>query len=220
MQLYLVRHGETKWNREKRYYGSSDIPLNERGKQQAEQVARLLEEVSFDRIYTSPLLRAKQTTFLIQQQNKQIEKTKIIETKLLSEQSLGIFEGYTYHELKQKFPKELQKWNQNWKAGIPEGESFFELYERVLTFCQEVLELEGIGREQGMIQRKKMNQQQEKILLVSHEAVFKCLCILLLKMKADSIWNFTFEQGAYSRIDIEDGYAIVRKINAVSCYFT
>lgn len=59
MDIYLIRHGETEYNRQKRLQGVGDIPLNARGIELAEKTAEGLREISFDKIYTSPLIRAK-----------------------------------------------------------------------------------------------------------------------------------------------------------------
>ena len=61
MKLILVRHGETKWNREYRVMGRMDLPLNEHGQMQAEGIGRALEHESIEAIYASPKLRAQQT---------------------------------------------------------------------------------------------------------------------------------------------------------------
>ena len=59
--LYLVRHGETDWNRTHRIQGSTDIPLNDTGRAQARRAGRLLAKRSWDGIYSSPLSRAFET---------------------------------------------------------------------------------------------------------------------------------------------------------------
>jgi uncharacterized phosphatase len=63
--LYLVRHGETDWNRQRRIQGSTDIPLNATGRDQAARTARLLGRRSWDAILTSPLSRAVETASII-----------------------------------------------------------------------------------------------------------------------------------------------------------
>ena len=214
MQLYFVRHGETEWNREYRYYGVCDIPLNEKGKRQARELGELLKDFSFTTIYTSPLKRAKQTADDIL--NRQTKAIPIIESTFLQEQNLGIFEGHTYQELQKLFPKKLEQWSHDFKSNPHEGERFCDLHHRVYRFCSEVLGIRGLSSEEkegkhGLYVAKE--REQEKILIVSHMAVLRCFFTILLGMKEDSIWNFTVEQGAYSRIDIEDGYAIIRKIN-------
>ena len=61
MKLYMMRHGETAWNADNRILGSTDIPLNAKGREQAREAAERLKDISFDIIYTSELSRAKET---------------------------------------------------------------------------------------------------------------------------------------------------------------
>ena len=65
MELYIIRHGETDWNKEKRLQGRSDTELNEYGIELAEITADALKDVTFDRIYSSPLKRAYRTAEII-----------------------------------------------------------------------------------------------------------------------------------------------------------
>ena len=65
MRLYIVRHGETDWNRIHRVQGRTDIPLNDYGRRLARETAEGMKEVRIDLGYTSPLLRAKETAQII-----------------------------------------------------------------------------------------------------------------------------------------------------------
>ena len=227
MKLYLVRHGETEWNRQYRYYGKTDVALNEKGKEQAKQVGELLKGASFDRIYTSTLKRAKQTeeiiTGLIDQREEKSTRNITFSFRL-EEQDLGIFEGYTYQELQKQFPEELELWNQDFKAAPHGGESFYDFYYRIYEFCEKELEIQGLSfiKQGGNCLYENSTRSsitvppkraEEKVLIVSHMAVLRCFFTILLGMQEDAIWNFTIEQGAYSQIDIEDGCVIIRKIN-------
>lgn len=65
MKLYVIRHGQTDWNRARRLQGRSDIPLNEWGRKVAELTREGLKDVKFDVAFTSPLCRAKETAKII-----------------------------------------------------------------------------------------------------------------------------------------------------------
>lgn len=214
MELYLVRHGETDWNLAHKYYGITDIPLNNTGICQAKEVGEILNNIEFDVIYTSPLIRAIDTCNYIAEQNKSTTmdlKVKI-EPKLM-EQNLGYFEGYTYKELQTIFPKELKLWDMDYRSAPHGGECFQVFYERIKKFCLEELQLYYLKVKHQMNMESLKKLDKRRVLVVSHMSVLRCMMVILLKMKEDSIWNFTFEQGSYSKIDIEDGYAIIKKIN-------
>ena len=70
MELYIIRHGETKWNSEKRLQGRSDIELNEYGIELARITSEALKDVKFDRIYSSPLKRAYETAEILRGSRK------------------------------------------------------------------------------------------------------------------------------------------------------
>lgn len=92
MDIYLIRHGETDWNKEKKLQGVTDIPLNAYGIELAEKTAEGLKDVPFDRIYTSPLIRAKKTAEIIRG-NRPID---LVVKEELKEISFGDYEGHHY----------------------------------------------------------------------------------------------------------------------------
>ncbi len=87
LRVLLARHGETEWNAIRRVQGHSDIPLNERGHAQAADLARRLESIPLDHIYTSTLQRSIQTAepLAVRAPTTQLEE--------LNEQAMGMFEG-------------------------------------------------------------------------------------------------------------------------------
>ena len=89
--LYFTRHGETSWNIEHKICGTTDIELNENGKEDARKLAEKIieEKIAIDEILYSPLSRAKQTAFII----SQAAKIPANEEKLLLERNCGRFEG-------------------------------------------------------------------------------------------------------------------------------
>ena len=89
MKLYIVRHGETDWNKKRRIQGQVDIPLNDFGRSLARKTAKGLSGIPFEVCYTSPLGRAKETARLILEGRK----TPILEDQRIIEMSFGDYEG-------------------------------------------------------------------------------------------------------------------------------
>lgn len=88
VNIYLIRHGETDWNKNGILMGQTDVPLNANGKKQAAEAANILSGVDFDICYTSPLSRARETAEIIC-----VGKVKIIEDSLLMERNCGKYAG-------------------------------------------------------------------------------------------------------------------------------
>lgn len=89
MKLYLVRHGETAWNKLRKVQGHSDIPLNDYGRYMAGQTALFLKDVPFDLAYTSPLIRARETAEIILSGRD----VPIYDEPLIQELGFGVSEG-------------------------------------------------------------------------------------------------------------------------------
>lgn len=99
--LYLVRHGETEWNRKHRIQGSTDIPLNDTGRSQAERTGRLLARREWDGIYSSPLARAFETATIVANALGLGLPEAVPE---LAERNYGEAEGLTGREIARKYP--------------------------------------------------------------------------------------------------------------------
>ncbi|MDE5966403.1 MAG: histidine phosphatase family protein, partial [Lachnospiraceae bacterium] len=89
MEIYIVRHGETLWNRDKKLQGSTDIELSDYGRYLAIETGKNLSHVHFDRVFSSPLKRAYETACLIRPQ----QKNEIITDDRIRELNFGIYEG-------------------------------------------------------------------------------------------------------------------------------
>ncbi|MEE1085878.1 MAG: histidine phosphatase family protein [Schaedlerella sp.] len=92
MKLYILRHGETDWNKVRRVQGATDIPLNEYGKYLARETAKGFQDVEIDIVYTSPLIRAKETAQLVLE-GKQYT---MIEDARIREICFGGYEGICF----------------------------------------------------------------------------------------------------------------------------
>jgi probable phosphoglycerate mutase len=99
--LYLVRHGETDWNRTHRIQGSTDIPLNDTGRAQAARAGRLLARRSWDGVYTSPLSRAFETATIIA---SELGLGEPLGVPALVERHYGEAEGLTDRRVMRRYP--------------------------------------------------------------------------------------------------------------------
>ena len=145
----FVRHGVTKWNKEGRSQGNTDIPLDEEGIQMAEQIATRLENEHWDVIYSSPLIRAEKTGEVIAKRKQPIE---LILDDRLRETGGGKAEGTTEAE-------RVEKWGESWRDMNMEAELEAEVIIRGMTFIEEI----------------KMKHPDEKVLVVSHGSFIRTL---------------------------------------------
>ena len=133
--IYLIRHGQTDWNVERKIQGQTDIPLNLNGKQQAEEAAKEIANLKIDRIISSDLSRAKETAEII---NKKVGK-EITFDKRLREVNYGDFEGI---QIDKFTDKDWEIFNET-----PEkikGEYRQQVYDRVKSFIDEIKDDENV----------------------------------------------------------------------------
>jgi uncharacterized phosphatase len=100
--LYLVRHGETDWNRQRRIQGRTDIPLNDTGREQARLTGMLLTRRPIDRVVASPLGRARETAEIIA---RELGLGEPALRDALVERDYGAAEGLSYREIDARYPE-------------------------------------------------------------------------------------------------------------------
>ncbi len=138
--LFIFRHGETDWNKEGRFQGRFDIPLNETGRKQAERLREFFSLNPVEVFLSSDLARARETAEIAK---GELDVPVVLESRL-RETNLGDAEGLTQEEVAVKFgPELLQGWrsigleNQNFR--FPNGESKAEHLERILAGLEQFL---------------------------------------------------------------------------------
>lgn len=134
MSIYYVRHGQTEWNRLGKYQGKSDIPLNEVGKAQARQTKELLDHVTFDIVYCSPLQRARETAAIIVGE----KEVDIVVDERLMERSFGCFEGCQASEIVHDL------WVYQEKAPYEGSESTMQFFQRVYASMDDIVKIAEI----------------------------------------------------------------------------
>ena len=159
MEIYFVRHGQTIWNTEKRFQGFSDSPLTELGIEQTKLLGKKLENIEFDKFYSSPLKRAYDTANYIK--GNRAQEVEIFED--FKEISMGKMEGMQHDEFKKLHPQQLKDFffdQAHYDPTPYNGESFIELSERLRKGLEKFVEL---------------NKNYKRILVVSHGAALKTL---------------------------------------------
>lgn len=159
-KIYIFRHGETDWNRESRFQGHIDVPLNDTGRQQAEELAYKLTDKSIEAILSSDLGRARETAEICA---KILGHVPVHIDERLREAHLGEAQGKTYDEIKAHFGEELTK---RWRSAhptdadvsYPGGESGKQIILRSLSavedfLLRENLSIIGVATHGGVIRR-------------------------------------------------------------------
>lgn len=161
--LILIRHGETDWNTEGRYTGQSDIPLNTRGLQQAETLAKKLNVDAIDVIYSSDLQRASETAKRLRDK---VDIPLFLDARL-REIHQGEWEGLHFDEI---YTRYRQAWEQRKNAPLevapPGGETVGEVRQRVLEVIREIID----------------QHPEETIAIVSHG-----LCLAIIQVEANGL---------------------------------
>jgi 2,3-bisphosphoglycerate-dependent phosphoglycerate mutase len=137
--IYIVRHGETEWNRQKIIQGHLDSPLTKAGLFAAKDLADKLKAIKFAACYSSDLLRAKKTAKIIAKEHQLIVKT----TKALRERKLGRFEGKSIDYLQKELQKAIVGYKNLVEAELnnkclPDIESHQKIIERFISFVRQV----------------------------------------------------------------------------------
>ena len=191
MKIYVIRHGETAWNKEHKLQGRMDIPLNEFGVALAEKTRIGLDDVTFDIAFTSPLKRAKETAEILLRG----KATPLIEDDRLIEISFGDYEGkiYTkdYSEIPDKDFGYFFTRPECYKTP-PNGESFEEVLARETEFWNALIS----------------NQQWKDytVLISTHGAALSGLLSVVKKNPIEKFWDCGLHKNCgLSIIEVVDG---------------
>lgn len=184
MEIYLVRHGETDWNKEGRLQGRTDIPMNQNGISQMKRIGDYMADGGYrvDKIITSPLQRAGMSAEIIASRIG-YERSGIIIEPLFTERSFGDAEGTV------------------WTAGMCLNDGKYG-EESVKELCGRAAA--GIG--------KYATGENGNILIVAHGAILKALIVALTKGEiAYTDSSVVIEQGSILCVEYEDGRAYLRR---------
>lgn len=140
--LLLARHGESDWNRSKRWQGFADRPLTDLGRQQARELADRLDDTELDAVYSSDLQRARETANAVARRRGLEVKTAAD----LREVDVGSWSGLTRAEAEARFPEAYARWLRGGE-GWEDGESYDQLRDRVVRAIRHI----AAGHEGGRV---------------------------------------------------------------------
>ena len=187
-RLLLVRHGETDWNRQGRFQGQIDIPLNANGRAQAEAAGSYLAPVPIDRAYTSVMARPRQTAEAILASHPGVPLTT---TRGLVEIGHGLWEGQLEEEIAAGWPQLLADWKRApHTVEMPQGETIHTVWDRSLRTWERISASLAAG---------------ETALVVAHDAVNKTILCALLGLTPADIWAIKQGNGGVTVIDYPQG---------------
>ncbi|TWX40767.1 histidine phosphatase family protein [Frigoribacterium sp. ACAM 257] len=186
--LYLVRHGETDWNRARRIQGTTDIPLNDLGRAQAADAGGLLARRSFDRVVASPLSRAAETGSIIAARLG-LPAPELVPA--VAERRYGDAEGLTGSEVERRFPV---------GTPVPGRESRRELLARVLPALVQIARSTGVGSGDG------------RVVVATHGAVIRAV---VTHVAGDDVLHLgtPIRNGSIHSFELRDDALVLREFD-------
>ncbi len=190
LRLLLVRHGETNWNKEGRFQGTMDIPLNENGQAQAAKARAFLKDVTLHFGMTSPMSRPKETAEIILQAHPGV----VLGTHpKLEEIGHGLWEGKLEADIEAGFPGMLAQWKTKPETvQMPEGENLQQVWDRANEAWDEIV--------------AQYSQTPNQVgLVVAHDAINKVILCRLMGLQPQDIWAVKQGNCAVTVIDYLQG---------------
>jgi len=192
--IYLVRHGQTAWNREEIFRGRTDVPLDETGMRQAELAAKYFIGMEIHRIYSSPLSRAWETA----QKIAQLHNLKVEPLEGIIDLSFGNWEGHSHKDIRINDKEIYRLWREEpHRVRLPGGESLDDVRVRAMASLEEVIR----------------NHSGKTLVLVSHRVVNKVLICGILGLDNSHFWQITQDTTAINLIQYKKGKYILSFMN-------
>ena len=178
---YLIRHGETDFNKKRFFYGKADVSINETGKEQAALLHQLMKGRNISRVYTSQLKRTQETAAIIFPDHTPMAY------KALNERDFGLWEGRTANEIQAAFPLVWEEWLESpFKVTPSKAEPFDKFKARVWSIVQEIRE-----------------RADSEIVIVGHLGVLRLIYQYLVNTEAD-FWSIDIPQGTALLLEDND----------------
>ena len=177
MRVILIRHGETDWNQEKIYRGRIDVKLNTNGVKQAGIIGSRLSELDIDAFYSSPLVRAYETTKIIASYHN--KNVSVLDE--LTDIHFGDWQGLAKKDVVKKYPDIYETWaNSPDRANIPGAEPLADVRKRLIDGFNKLLSV----------------YQNGTVVVVSHGLTNKVALCVILGLDNSHFWKVKQDNGA------------------------
>lgn len=184
-RIYMVRHGQTEWNKLSKVQGRTDIELSETGTLQAKLLAKRLERENIDAIYSSSLQRALRTAEII----AEYKNCSVNKSEKYWEICFGPWEGMTINEIKERYSEHFRVYREDPASfSLPGAETFLELSERTYMGVKEIVK-SHVGK---------------NILIVSHGMAIKAAIIRILDIDIRNYTKFRIDNASITVIGFDE----------------
>ena len=181
--LVLIRHGQSLWNAENRFTGWTDIDLSKKGENEAEEAGKKLENITFDVVHTSALMRAQRTAEIIIQHNKISKDAPTYKDERLNERHYGSLQGLNKTETAEKYGAEqVHIWRRSFDISPPDGESLKTTAERTLPYFKDDI--------------VKHLDEGKNILISAHGNSLRAIVMYIENISKDDIVKLEIQTGA------------------------
>jgi|TARA_B100001142_G_scaffold307620_2_gene338404 2,3-bisphosphoglycerate-dependent phosphoglycerate mutase len=195
--LVLIRHGQSLWNAENKFTGWTDIGLSEKGIEEAEEAGKKLENVPFDVVHTSALIRAQKTAEIIIKKNKKSKKIPVYKDKRLNERHYGSLQGLNKKETAEKYGAEqVHIWRRSFDVPPPDGESLKMNAERTIPYFKENI-IQDLKKGKNVLVSAHGNSLRSIVMYIeniSKEDVVK------LEIETGVPRTYVFEEDNFTRV--------------------
>lgn len=194
-KIFLIRHGETEWNKTGRLQGNSDVQLSSEGIRQAQLLSKHAPFHAVDAIYSSDLSRAVTTAKILAAKFH----LPVIKERGLRETNFGDWEGRYIHELTQEFPIDFGYFfTKPDKVKPPNGETFLECQARVTNALEEII----------------AEHESQSIIVVSHGAAIRLMLCAILYVPIRKMWWISQFNTALNILVFDEGNFRLELVNS------
>jgi broad specificity phosphatase PhoE len=194
--VYFLRHGQTQYNVEKRFYGVTDVGLSAEGVAEALNAAGFLKKTVFEAVYASPLSRARETAEIVMERNAAPQDIAYIEG--LREVDFGDWEGMKAEDIEERFAPDWKVYIEGFGSfTFPNGDSIGAYNERTKNYME------------GFVKRHISGN----ILIVSHKGFILSAISTMLHGDPRSMFKYDLDTGKTAIVETFDDFCILKALN-------